>query len=298
METTRHNERRLLISHEILSLIESLSVLRRLVNSGTSPVDEAAFCRQVTDNLLQQAGIACSCLFLKTDQGLEYAAGSEEEERQSSAFAELLKAFEELASRSIGGTAPEGPDICRRFESDSCSLAIPLQYAREPLGSIVLHCTDNTHYQPWHDRLHGLCADIIAQSLVTLRLVNRLHQRSSEQDRQLDLIDDRLKHEILRRESAESTLLREREHSRHDNHTDGQTGLLNQETFHRHLCSVVAVARDRGQESSLLLLDVDHFQVINEVAGPNVSQPANSNGFTAVAGKQTAWEPLCPPWYR
>ncbi|MCB1496712.1 MAG: PleD family two-component system response regulator [Bauldia sp.] len=49
--------------------------------------------------------------------------------------------------------------------------------------------------------------------------------------------------------------------------TDGLTGLHNRRYLERHLTSLVRQAQDRGKPLSLLVLDIDHFKMVNDVHG-------------------------------
>jgi len=267
MQKTRPVEYPRLLSSEMVSLIESLGIIRRLVISGEEQMEEPVFCQRVTDSLLHLAGVGSSCVYLLTDTGQRRIACS----NQSSA-ADLESC---CPQDSLGILASEADDSGTRRETEigcltkegRCMLEVPLQYAGERLGSIALNYPDAESFQPWHEQLFRLCADIVAQSLVTLRLLLELHQNLNQQDLKLNRTDATLRDEILRRESAESALLRNLSRQTIDEYLDRDTGLLNRSAFTRQLQQASDRARSLNQESFLLLLDIDHFKVINEVAG-------------------------------
>jgi len=64
------------LSEELVSMMDTLSVLRRLVITGTGLFDKHSFCQHVTDSLIQQGDIESSFLYLFVGNQLECIARS------------------------------------------------------------------------------------------------------------------------------------------------------------------------------------------------------------------------------
>ena len=256
-----------LLSSEMVSLIDSLSIIRRLVMPDNEQLNEPSFCQRVADSLVHLVGIGSSCIYLLTDKGSHRVACSSLGTGESQGMRCPADTPGILAPESADPGAHEDTEIGCRAEDGCCMLEVSLQYAGERLGSIVLNYPDAEYFQPWHEQLFRLCADIVAQSLVTLRLLRELHQSLDQRDLKLNQTDATLRDEILRRESAESALLRNLSSPVEQDYLDQDTGLLSRSAFTRQLQLAADRARSLNQESFLLLLDIDHFKVINEVAG-------------------------------
>jgi len=94
-----------------------------------------------------------------------------------------------------------------------------------------------------------------------------MRQTIGERDRNLIHIDEALRHETQCQQSAENALLEESKQRGDREYMDPITGLLNRDSFAKQLRAAADRVRNLGEEYSLLVLDIDHFQVVNDVAG-------------------------------
>ena len=263
IETTKTAEYPQLLSSEMVSLIESLSLIRRLVTTDNEQFEESVFCKRVTDTLLHLSGISASCISLMTDEGSRCIACSGDLTEQGKEPRCLLDPIEVMAKNA----GPGDRKAVLLTQGGHCRLIVPLVYVGKRLGSFTLDYPTPGDFQPWHEQLFRLCADIVTQSLVFGREVRGMRRDLVQQDMKLHHFDTTLRHETLRRQSAESALLRNLSEGDDNTYLDQETGLLNRAAFTHQLQAAADRAQELDQESFLLLLDIDHFQIINEVAG-------------------------------
>ncbi len=252
---------------ELLSMIEALGILRMLVINETEAMSDSCFGQQVTDQLVRLRGIQYCCIFLPIDGELSFLAGSRSSLGEVRPLNDCLTdKHEQLARKVLENDSLSGLGVCREDHGGRRFFAVALYHNREKLGSIVLAGPGDNYSTPWNDQLLKLCADIVSQALVSRRLIDA-HNAQQAATLRKSVMGEPMSGKFQYRPSAEAMSHRRTIAPGDLEYLDYSTGLPNGSAFNERLRIAVQRARSMGELSSMLLLDIDHFRMVNEVAG-------------------------------
>ncbi|NKN31733.1 putative bifunctional diguanylate cyclase/phosphodiesterase [Marichromatium bheemlicum] len=244
----------------IISLIESLSMLRTLVVPEATVLSERELCTHAAHTCIGHRDLECCALYLQRDPALECLAHVRRDlEHPGSPSAGLAAlAARACATRMIQG----GSD-----ETHASLLAAPLTGSTRVHGVLVVGHPTSGRYSCWHERLLQLVCDVLVQMLEHGRLVRGQRDTIAARTRALNHCDASLDAERRRRSAAESALARESQLRDHLARRDPLTGLLNRAAFESELARLLAQPAATGGGRALLHIDIDRFRVINDAAG-------------------------------
>lgn len=256
----------------VVSLIESLSMLRSLVTPDAVALDEEEICRHAVDVFVQHRDIEFSAIFLLRRGRLECVARAYRP--AESAGEPLGKPFSEDFLKAIAQSAIDMGRVAtmtdlREIEprTSGSLIAAPVSSRQRVQGASVLWHSRARRYAPWHQRLLVLCCDILMQMLLNGRLAIGQKQAITRYTRELSRINTRLDSEKQLRSAAEGAFRAQSRKHLQQAKRDPLTGLLNRPGFVRELEAAIARAGAEGEEYGLLYADIDRFRIINDAGG-------------------------------
>ncbi|WP_190287882.1 bifunctional diguanylate cyclase/phosphodiesterase [Marichromatium sp. AB31] len=244
----------------ILSLIESLSMLRSLVVPDATALDEPELCAHAARACVTHRDLECCALYLQHDRALVCTAHVRRDPDDADAPGAAL---DELAARVIA----DGEVLRGASEVHGSLLAAPLAAAGRVQGVLVVGHPAAGRYSRWHERLLQLVCDVLTQTLEHGRLVRGQREAIAERSRALSHCDASLDAERRRRSAAESALVRESRLRDRLARLDTLTGLLNRAAFESELARALGRVAPGSGGRALIHVDIDRFRVINDAAG-------------------------------
>ncbi|ANE55463.1 sensor domain-containing diguanylate cyclase [Methylomonas sp. DH-1] len=252
----------------VIDLFNALSAIKQLSELDCQVDDEAKLVKQALASLIQYQDMERCSFFMLDDAGMltNLTGISVEESPQSAAVRDKPLTFK--VGEGVIGTAAASGELqhCRncaedpRFEKTAAA-ALPGSLISVPVFTLNRHLIgvlNVSHPQPfyftdWHIRLLEVYKNILGQLITTRRLVRQMERQIASRTAELETL------------VAETNQLKE--HFASMSMHDQLTGLHNRRFFYDQV--EIAIAQHARYHTSLclLVLDIDHFKVINDRFG-------------------------------
>ena len=187
----------------------------------------------------------------------EYHAGTRPELASALQAATAEGAVDEALMREL---SVRFLDPLPEFEALAVALTQLSGTLKEALGTMVSHGADSAAFS---DALEDLSSDA-RQDPQQLRLTL---VRLAEQARLMTRRSREMGYRIAHSSQQIEALRTELEDARHDAETDALTGLSNRRAFDDRLRRLVREAGAEGSPVALILIDIDHFKLVNDRFG-------------------------------
>lgn len=251
----------------LIGLVNALSAVKQLSELDYQVDDERHLIRQALASLLQYQDMErCSFFMVDNDGLLTNVTGISVDEEEPSAREQPLRF--KIGEGLIGAAAASGDlQYCQncqvdpRFEKKPNSSQLPGSIVSVPVFTLnraligvlnVSHPLPN-FFNDWHIRLLEVYKNILGQLITTRRLVQQMELQIASRTAELESL------------VAETKQLKD--HFASMSMHDQLTGLHNRRFFYDQV--EVAIAHHKRYKSSfcLLVLDIDHFKIINDRFG-------------------------------
>ncbi len=261
------------LSQRFMRLVNDLSALRGLSSLSLQQADETSLLRAAMRVLMENHDLERCSIFLLKDEELVCASGLDWQDLLEPATPRERAGRKPMVFRfgqGIIGMAAETGRLqhCRDCPTESRFLPPDKQFTAVNIGSLicvpvclngrVLGVVNVSHphtrfFHEGHERLLQVFAGFLAQILANWRYYHRMEEEIRSRTRELEQALDEA-HELKRRYHQLSIV-------------DELTGLHNRRFFFAEAASAMAVATRHDHAFSLLMIDLDHFKLINDSHG-------------------------------
>ncbi|WP_445370475.1 diguanylate cyclase [Methylomonas sp. HW2-6] len=253
----------------VMDLFNALSAIKQLSELDCQIDDEALLVKQALTGLIQYQDMERCSFFMLDDLGcLTNLAGTSIQESLQvvESVADTPLTFK-IGEGIIGAAAATGElQYCRncpedpRFERTADAtppgslISVPVfTLNRQLIGVLNVSHPQPFYFNDWHIRLLEIYKNILGQLITSQRLVRQMERRIASRTAELESL------------VAETNQLKE--HFASMSMHDQLTGLHNRRFFYDQVEIVVAQHMRYRNSLCLLVLDIDHFKVVNDRFG-------------------------------
>jgi len=262
IEATREFRQRFVSQVEMLSGIRALSSLDR------RPTSEHELLEQALKILIQYQDLESCSVFLLQDDRLICAVGRSWPDHLGASkgrldgFPYVFRVGEGIVGRAAQKRTLIHSRNCAVNEqfvplenhaAIGSLIAVPIQAGGQVLGVLNVSHPDPDFFHPWHKHILFVYSNILGQMLSNYRLVSRMEETVNNRTQQLK--------QALK--EAEELKLRYEQLSV----VDELTRLHNRRFFFPEASAELSRAVRNEESFSLMLIDVDHFKLINDTYG-------------------------------
>ncbi|AMK79059.1 MULTISPECIES: sensor domain-containing diguanylate cyclase [Methylomonas] len=253
----------------LIDLVNALSAVKQLSEIDYQVDDEKALIRQALASLIQYQDMErCSFFIVDSDGFLSNVAGISILELANSEASVTTPLRFKVGEGLIGAAAASGVlqhcQNChedRRFEKSGkpdqlpgSVISVPVfTFNRTLIGVLNVSHPQANYFSEWHIRLLEVYKNILGQLITTRRLVQQMEQQIAFRTAELESL------------VAETNQLKD--HFASMSMHDQLTGLHNRRFFYDQVEVVIAHHKRYKNSFCLLVMDIDHFKVINDRFG-------------------------------